>query len=389
MNFNPFHDKIGIVGGGQLGKMLIESGLPWNIEYNILDPDKTAPASRYASVFVNGSLTSREKIIELAEHSDLITYEIEHIDVETLIELKSQGKTVIPDPEILRIIQDKSLQKQFFSDNHIATSTFALFNNQDSLHSALEIVSGEKVVVKSGKGGYDGKGVWVLRRHELVSGRFDFPLDGSTYVLEQFVPNAREIAVIVARGMDGEIKSYPSCEMVFDPKLNLVDYLISPSSLNEEKEREAEELALKAVSALGGAGLFAVELFLDESDTLYVNEIAPRPHNSGHHSIEANKTSQYEQLNRILLGLPLGETDLTSPVVMMNLLGDEGISGPYVMEGLENLMQSSGTHFHWYNKAETRPGRKMGHLTVCSENVEEALAIAKNVRSRLKMKPRS
>jgi len=300
MKFNPFSQKIGIVGGGH----------------------QDMPA-----FFVNGSLTSRDKILELAKDSDILTYEIEHIDVQTLIELKDQGKVVIPDPDILRIIQDKSLQKSFYAEKHIATSPFEIFNDEDSLSEALPKIHGDKLVVKSAKGGYDGKGVWILTRSEISSSQRGFQLDGSDYVLEAFIPRAREFAVIVARGMDGETKSYPSCEMVFDPELNLVDYLISPSNISTEQEEEIEALALKAVKSLGGAGLFAVELFLDEKGFFYVNEIAPRPHNSGHHSIEANSTSQYEQLNRILLGLPLGETDLRSPVVMMNLLGDSGVTG--------------------------------------------------------------
>jgi len=384
----PFGPRIGIVGGGQLGKMLIEAGLPWNVNYNVLDPGVDAPAARYAAEFIHGSLTDREAILKLAEVSDILTYEIEHIDVETLIELEGQGKTVIPGPRILKTIQDKSLQKQFYSQNELSTTPFTLFHTIDEMRGAASDFSDEKIVVKSAKGGYDGKGVWILNRSDVQQGNVPFELNGNTFFLEQFLGHARELSVIVARNTDGDSKTYPSVEMVFDPELNLVDYLFAPANVTDEEETALRTLAHDAIDALEGVGLFAVEMFLTDEGEVFINEIAPRPHNSGHQTIEGNVTSQYEQLNRILLGLPLGETDLYSPVVMINLLGDQGVSGDYGLSGLDQFFAAKDAHLHWYNKSQTRPGRKMGHITVRASSVHEAHTTATHIRSRLKMQQR-
>ena len=382
----PFEPRIGIVGGGQLGKMLIEAGLPWNVIYNVLDPGAEAPAARYASEFVNGSLTDREAIIKLAEVSDILTYEIEHIDVDTLIELEAQGKTVIPGPGILKTIQNKSIQKQFYDQHGLSTTPFVMFHTIEEMRSATNHFSGEKIVVKSAKGGYDGKGVWILNRSDVHAGNVPIELDGSTFFLEQYLGHARELSVIVARNSSGESKTYPSVEMVFDPELNLVDYLFAPANVTEQEEIALRSLAHDAIDALGGVGLFAVEMFLTNEGEVFINEIAPRPHNSGHQTIEGNITSQYEQLNRILLGLPLGDTDLYGPVVMMNLLGEQGVYGNYELVGLDQFFTAKDAHIHWYNKSQTRPGRKMGHITVRSSSVEEAHLTATRIRSGLKMK---
>jgi 5-(carboxyamino)imidazole ribonucleotide synthase len=385
MKFNPFHQKIGIIGGGQLGKMLIESGLPWNVAYNVLDPDAHAPARRYADTFIHGPLVSKEHILGLAEISDILTYEIEHIDVETLIELKALGKRIIPDPEVLRIIQNKKFQKEFYASNNLETTQFRIVQSMNDVASAIETLSGEKFVIKSAQGGYDGKGVWIVPKSEILNGKLDLP--PMEYVVEEFVENATEIAVIVARSQDGEIEAYPCVEMEFDPKLNLVDHLFAPANISSALEDSLKDLATRAVQKLDGVGVFAVELFVDQSGAIFINEIAPRPHNSGHQTIEGNTTSQYEQLNRILLNLPLGKTDLLGPVVMMNLLGQEGVEGDYTLTGLEELFKTPKANLHWYNKTSTRPGRKMGHLTVRADSVEIALQHARKIRRALQMKP--
>ena len=366
--------------------MLIEAGFPWNVHYNVLDPGVDAPAARYASEFINGALTDREAILRLAEVSDILTYEIEHIDVDTLIELEAKGKTVIPGPKILQTIQDKSVQKQFYAEHDLSTTPFTLFRTMQEMKTAAREYSEEKIVVKSAKGGYDGKGVWIMDRSNIESGNVPFDLEGDTFFLEQYLGGARELSVIVARNADGDSKTYPSVEMVFDPQLNLVDYLFAPANVFEKEETALRTLAQNAINALDGIGLFAVEMFLTQKGEVFINEIAPRPHNSGHQTIEGNITSQYEQLNRILLGLPLGETELYGPVVMMNLLGDHGVSGDYDLTGLDQFFDAKDAHLHWYNKAQTRPGRKMGHITVRGDSVNEAHATATRIRSGLSMR---
>ncbi|MBO6515964.1 MAG: 5-(carboxyamino)imidazole ribonucleotide synthase [Bacteroidia bacterium] len=379
----PFKHQIGIIGGGQLGKMLIESGLPLNVEYNILEASTDCPSARYAKTFIQGSLMDDNKIKELAAISDVITYEIEHVNVQTLIELEQMGKTVIPSASILSIIQDKGKQKQFYAQHGLATSSFEVLNVDAARSANLDSYPGEKIVVKSCKGGYDGKGVAILTKEAVQNGDAESIFQGEV-VLEAFVEDAIELAVIVARNAQGEIRSYPVVEMVFDPEINLVDYLFAPSKMPETVQNKATELALNAISAMDGVGIFAVELFVNKAGQCLINEIAPRPHNSGHHTIEACYTSQYEQLNRIMLGLPLGETDLVSPAVMTNILGSKDLTGDYRLDGLNALMSTQGAYLHWYNKTSSKPGRKMGHFTVLDESLESAVAKSQNLRDQLK-----
>ncbi|MFM9944198.1 MAG: 5-(carboxyamino)imidazole ribonucleotide synthase [Bacteroidia bacterium] len=377
----PFEKVIGIIGGGQLGKMLIESGLPWNMQYNVLDPDPSASCKDYAKTFINAGLTDGEAIKELAKISDVLTYEIEHVNTEALLELESQGKTIIPSPSILKIIQDKGLQKKFYTDNGLPTAKYRLVAEKEDWVEVLNILEGEKIVAKLCKGGYDGKGVSICNKTDIVNGIF--PFDGPC-VLEEFIANCREIAILVAsNGI--ETLTWPSIEMNFDPKLNLVDYLFSPGNLDKATEQKASETAIAAVKALNGKGVFAVELFITPQGDVLINEIAPRPHNSGHHTIEACITSQYEQLNRILLDLPLGNTDLIKPAVMVNIIGPENSTGNYKLEGLDKAMQIPGFYLHLYKKNETRPGRKMGHYTVLAETTEEAIIKALEIKEILKI----
>ena len=377
----PFHPIIGIIGGGQLGKMLIESGMPWNLQYNVIDPDPAASCKFYANTFINSGLKDAEAIADLARISDVITYEIEHLNTEVLLELESHGKTIIPSPSILRIIQDKGLQKQFYRDNNLPTAKYRLVEKKDDWASILNLFEGDKIVAKLCKGGYDGKGVSICNKKDIEAGiiPFDEPC-----IIEEFISGCREIAILVASNSQ-ETVTWPSIEMDFDPKLNLVDLLFSPGNLDSETEQKASKIAVAAIKALNGKGVFAVELFVTPDGEVLINEIAPRPHNSGHHTIEASITSQYEQLNRILLNLPLGNTDLVKPAAMVNIIGPDDITGNYKLEGLEKAMQIPGFYLHLYKKNETRPGRKMGHYTVLADTVDEAIKKALEIKETLKI----
>lgn len=382
----PFHQTIGIVGGGQLGKMLIEAARGWNIPFAVLDPSPSAPASHYTGKFIQGSLTSREKIRELAAVSDILTFEIEHIDVQTLIELKGQGKKVIPDPEILRIIQDKGLQKLHYERAGLPTATFVLAENKEEAIDALSGFTGDRIVIKSRRGGYDGRGVAICNINDLLSGKEAFPF-AEACVLEEYFEEVTELSVIVARDSKGNVVTFPVAEMVFDPRINLVDYLFAPARISEKITEGAIQISMEAVSAMDGVGLFAVELFMDANGNIFINEIAPRPHNSGHHTIEAGYCSQYEQLLRILLDMPLGSGELRSPAVMVNIIGPEHVSGKYDLEGVDDFLAEQGVYLHMYNKPETRPGRKMGHYTVIDDSVEAAIKKAEKLRHVVRIVP--
>lgn len=376
--------QIGVIGGGQLGQKLIESTLPLNHNCIILDPDENCPSAGIAKIFIKGNLKDRDAIFSLASSSDVLTFEIENINTDALIELEKNGKKIIPSPRILQIIQDKSLQKQFLEKNSLPTSLFRVVNNKEELEKAISLFNKfSKVVVKASRGGYDGKGVQIIDTESLSNfSAFQYP-----FIVEQFINCAKEISIIVARNQKGEIVCFPSVEMVFDPSANLVDYLISPARIKKEIEITANKLARNVVEKLDGIGIFAVEMFLDENDNLYVNEIAPRPHNSGHHTIEACYTSQYEQLLRILLELPLGNVDAICPAIMVNILGPNNYTGPYQLANPEKLFEVDRVYLHLYGKKETSPKRKLGHITILANTVEEALNKMNDVKKYLEIKP--
>ncbi|MES2619168.1 MAG: 5-(carboxyamino)imidazole ribonucleotide synthase [Bacteroidota bacterium] len=380
----PSTKKIGIIGGGQLGKMLIEAGQPWNIHYTILETEE-APAASIANHHIVGKLSDAQKIKELAAVCDVLTYEIEHINIEALQELEAAGTTIIPSPKILEIIQDKGLQKLFFSHHGIPTTDFELVDNATEWADKLIKLKGEKVAAKLRKGGYDGKGVALVNKKEMLNAYNMIPF-GEAAVLEEFVENAIELSVIVARNAKGQILTFPTVEMQFDPEANLVEFLFAPADITPEIDEKAKRIAMDTVNKLEGVGLFAVELFLDKDQQIFVNEIAPRPHNSGHHTIEACYTSQYEQLNRILLNMPLGSTELIQPAAMLNLLGAEGVNGAYEITGLENILAMEGVFVHLYNKATTKPKRKMGHITILGNTVAEVKEKAGKVKQWLGMR---
>jgi 5-(carboxyamino)imidazole ribonucleotide synthase len=378
--------RIGIIGGGQLGKMLIEAAQPLNIYCNILENDAHAPASRIADAQIVGSLTDGDKIRELAAISDVLTYEIEHVGVDTLHQLEAEGKLIIPSPKILEIIKDKGLQKQFYADNGIPTAPFVLVDSPAHWAEALQKAGFTKFAAKSRTDGYDGKGVALCNTADILSGKTPIPFDGPC-MLEAFIECEKELSVIVARDREGNTTTFPLVEMEFDPIANLVEYLACPAQVSGVIEEEASRLATLTIDKMQGVGIFAVEMFLDKEGIVLVNEVAPRPHNSGHHTIEACYTSQYEQLLRILAGLPLGPTTLIQPAVMLNLLGAEGFSGKYRLQGIEEVMTMPGVYIHLYNKKESRPMRKMGHVSIIAPTLDEAKQKATFVKNTLTFIP--
>lgn len=379
---SPF--TIGIIGGGQLGRMFIENALKMNVRCAVLENDENCPAALVAHHFLKGALTDEAAIRQLAAVSDVLTYEIEHINTEALLKLEAEGKKIIPSPRILQIIHDKGLQKQFYRNNGIPTADFRLVNRPEEWLFAAESMGVDRFAAKLCKGGYDGKGVALLSTAQLREGKAAIPFDAPA-MIEAFVDCEKELSVIVARGLDGSTVSFPVVEMEFDPVANLVTFLFSPAEVEHHIEEQAQQIAMDAITKLNGYGLFAVEMMLDKQGNILVNEIAPRPHNSGHQTIEGNFSSQYDQLLRVLLELPLGSTDVILPSAMINVLGGEGFSGTYQMEGIEKIMSLPGVYVHLYEKKESRPMRKLGHITVLADTVKDVKEKANFVRNTVKI----
>jgi 5-(carboxyamino)imidazole ribonucleotide synthase len=370
--------KLAILGGGQLGKMLIQEAVNWNTEIHILDPDKDAPCKNLAASFTCGSLQDFDTVVAFAQNADVVTIEIEHVNVDALEHLEKQGKKVYPQPALLRMIQDKGLQKQFYRQNGIPTADYVLVENKRELESH---VAAFPFMQKLRKGGYDGKGVTPLRNEKDLEKAFDAPS-----VLEKFVDFQKEISVIVARNASGEIKSFPVVDMEFNPEANLVEFLFSPADISPDVELKAQHIAQEVARHLEIVGVLAVEMFVTKDNQVLVNEIAPRPHNSGHQTIEGNYTSQYEQHLRAIFNLPLGSTDIIQPSVMINLLGEKGFEGDAVYEGMEHCLNIEGVYIHLYGKKITKPFRKMGHVTVLNKDLNVARKLANEVKSSLKVK---
>lgn len=373
---------IGIIGGGQLGKMLLEQTMLWQVPTVVLDQDIQCSAAPYTHELVIGSITDADAIEVLAKKSDIVTFEIEHINVAKLDALHQQGKKIIPFPSVLNIIKDKSKQKLFYQQHQIPTAPFVIVDNKQALveHLAYLKQYHDKVAVKTCTGGYDGKGVFITTIDELETNINIIPFDDALMV-ESFVNYTKELAVIVAKDTKGNIKTYPCIEMEFDEQSNLVAFLISPAAIDESIENKAQQIALQAVAAFDSPGLFAVELFLTEDNDVLVNEIAPRPHNSAHHTIEGFYTSQYEQLIRILLDMPLGNTDMIMPCAMINIVGTEKGSGHYKLKHWESLNSMNGIYVHLYGKQESKPNRKLGHITIIHPDRTKVLELAQKVRT--------
>lgn len=372
--------KIGILGGGQLGKMLIQAASAWDIDIYVLDPTDDCPASKLATKFVKGDFKDYESVYNFGKLVDLITIEIEHVNTDALLRLKEEGTTIYPDPQTLKIIQDKGKQKNFFKDNNLKSANYKIYEDHEAILSDIE--EGKlnlPFVQKVCRFGYDGRGV------QLVNSKKDLDnlLKGQS-IVEDLVDIGKELSVIVCRNKLGEIKTYDPFEMEFNKNANLVEYLISPARVDADSRQIAIDLAEKTIKAFELVGVLAVEMFLDKDHNILINEVAPRPHNSGHHTIETALTSQYEQHIRAIMGLPLGSTDLMINSVMVNILGEDGFSGNVVYEGLEKCIKLDGVKVHIYGKKQTKPFRKMGHVTIIDKNIDNALKKADIVKHTLR-----
>jgi len=374
--------KLGIIAGGQLAKMLIHEASRWGIVSYVMDMEENCPAGEVASVFVKGSRFDFDSVYNFGKMVDLLTFEIESVNIDALLKLKSDGLKIVPDPAIIKLIQDKGLQKDFYLKNNIPTSPFKLYDSKEDI---IENIKSNKLsfpfVQKLRKGGYDGRGVAVINSSMDIEDL----LDGES-VIEEKVDIFKEIAVIVARNEKGDVRCFPPVEMVFDKDANLVERLISPANISNEETEECTAIASKLVELLGMAGVLAVEFFISQNGKILVNEIAPRPHNSGHHTIESIVTSQYEQHLRAILNLPLGSTQIKMPAVMLNILGEKGYEGPVMYEGLVECMAIEGAKIHLYGKKITKPFRKMGHVTIISNKLEDAIFKADQVKNLIKVK---
>ncbi len=370
---NPQDMVIGILGGGQLAKMSAQAARKLGFSVKVLDPTPGCPASMVAEQ-VLGSFRDREDIRKFLQGCHVITFDIEHVET-TILKEFSETIKIIPSPDVLSLIQDKLEQRRAYQKAGLPIPKFVEIKTPEDLKTLLPCVQ------KSITGGYDGRGTTILRSEEDLSKALPCPS-----FVEEYLDLEKELGVMVVRSEKGEVALYDVVEMVFHPEGNLLDFLFCPADIDPSLAEEAKELALEAVKAINGFGLFGVELFLDKKGKLYVNEIAPRPHNSGHHTIEACYTSQFEQHIRVITGLPLGSTRLLSPAVMINLLGEEGYFGKPRYEGLEKALAIPGVSVHIYGKRETFPLRKMGHVTILGETTEEALAKARQVKKLLKIK---
>lgn len=356
--------------------MLIQSGIDFNIPFAVLDPDPDAPCARLAE-FHCGKLTDYDTVMNFGSRCDIITIEIENVNTAALKDLAAKGKQVLPDPATIEIIQDKRLQKEFYRVNGIPTAEYHLTDDASQVREHRGFLP---FVNKLGREGYDGKGVQIIRSENDLDNAFDGP-----GLVEKLVDFDKEIAVIVARNGAGEIKTFPAVEMVFHPVQNLVEYLFAPADLNIEIADRADSIARDIIAKLNMTGLLAVEMFVTRDGEVLVNEIAPRPHNSGHQTIEANMTSQYEQHLRSILGLPLGDTTAIMPSAMINLLGEPGHSGPARYQGFQDVMSMPGVFVHLYGKKITKPFRKMGHVTILEEDMAALKRKATFIKETLKV----
>lgn len=365
--------RIGIIGGGQLGRMMVMAGQRLGCTCVVLDPTPGSPAGQVAGHQIVGDYHDPAKLRELAEACDVTTFDIEDIDTETLIELGREGCRIRPDPQVLAVIQDKLTQKETLAAAGIPTAPFVPMPKPEPGSFAA---FGYPLVQKARRGGYDGHGVAVMRGREDFGAHLPVPS-----LVERFIPATKEIAVLMARALDGDWRCYPPVEMCMRPGKNLLDMLLAPASIDPVTAAAAEDLARRTVETLGGVGVFGIELFLTAEGKLLVNEVAPRTHNSGHHTIEANVTDQFEQHLRAILGLPLGATDQLCPAAMINLLGAPGHRGRPLIKGLAAALAIPGVGVHIYGKAATAPFRKMGHVTVLDQDIAEAQRKAEQVRA--------
>ena len=373
--------KLGILGGGQLGKMLLQATSKLNVETHVLDPNDQCPASKLCHTFVKGDFNNYEDVYAFGQQVDVLTIEIENVNVDALKALEKLGKQINPSPGIIEMIQDKGAQKEYYENESLPTAPFKIYKNANEIKKAI-INKDLKLpfIQKLRTEGYDGRGVLVVKDESDLKDLFDKPS-----IVEEKVNIDKELAIIVARNGEGEVATFPVVEMEFNEKANLVEFLFSPADISEKIEKKAAKIARKLANSLELQGILAIEMFLDKKGKLVINESAPRPHNSGHHTIEGNTTSQYEQHLRSILNLPLGNTDTLYPAVMVNLLGEDGHTGNARYKGLNKVLKISGVHVHLYGKKMTKPFRKMGHVTIVDKKLDKAKDKARTVQKNLKV----
>jgi len=377
VNYFSSKFRLGVLGGGQLGKMLLSETQKFDIFTVILDGSMQAPCAQICNEFHQGDLMDYETVYNFGKKVDLLTIEIEHVNINALLKLEEEGLKIYPQPRVLQIIQHKGRQKDFFVKNNIPTSPHKRFS---SLKELKKVEFDFPFVWKSAQFGYDGTGVKIVKNKTDLNS-----LSDTECIVENLIPFKNELAVIVARNNNDEIKTYPVVEMEFHPEANQVEYVICPARVSDEIAKKAREIALKVAESFKHIGLLAVEMFQTENNEILVNEVAPRTHNSGHYSIEASYTSQFEQHVRSILNLPLGNTASKVAGIMVNLVGAEGFSGNVVYEGMEDILKMAGVTPHIYGKKETRPYRKMGHVTIVNNNLEEARKIAEKVKNTIRV----
>jgi 5-(carboxyamino)imidazole ribonucleotide synthase len=368
--------KVGILGGGQLGRMLLQAAANFDVTTYVLENDPQCPSAHLCHHFTLGDIQNYDQVYAFGKNLDAITIEIEAVNVAALEQLEKEGVKVYPTPSAIKIIKNKILQKQFYHQHEIPTSPFYVTSHSTEL---LQHISFLPAVHKLGEGGYDGKGVQVINNESEIELGFNAPS-----VLEKKVKIAKEIALIVGMNAGGKTIIYPPAEMIFDPVYNLLDYQLSPAKLDEKILWKAQAMARKVVTELKSPGLFAVELFVDQQGDVFVNETAPRVHNSGHHTIEANYSSQYDMLWRILLNYPLGNPNEILPSAIVNIIGAPGYTGDVLYEGLEEVLAMDNVFVHLYGKKQTKPGRKMGHVTIISNDYLDLTHKANKIKHTLK-----
>ncbi|WP_298502051.1 5-(carboxyamino)imidazole ribonucleotide synthase [uncultured Maribacter sp.] len=381
MNYFSSNFKLGILGGGQLGKMMLYETRKLDIYTKVLESSKDAPCKIACNEFVLGDLLDYDAVYNFGKNVDVLTIEIENVNIKALEKLEDEGVKVYPPTKALKIIQNKATQKLFYTDNTIPTAAFSRFAYTSEIKDSIEN-GGLKLpfVWKAAQFGYDGQGVKVVRQIEDLNN-----LPNVECIAEEMVPFKNELSVIVARSASGEVVTYPVVEMEFHPEANQVEYVICPARINEDVAKKAQEIALKVSNKIQQVGLLAVEMFQTEDDQILVNEVAPRPHNSGHQTIEASYTNQFEQHIRAILNLPLGNTENKVPGIMVNLVGAEGHTGDVVYKNMENILKLEGVTPHIYGKKQTRPFRKMGHVTIVNKDLKKARAIAQKVKETIKV----
>jgi len=370
--------KVGILGGGQLGRMLLQEAANYPVTVSVMEKDPSCPAAKLCHDFTIGDITNYDDVLAFGKDLDAITIEIENVNVEALFELEKRGCRVYPTPTALSTIKNKIHQKEFYKKNEIPSPDFHVVNSREELKNHSSFLP---AVNKLAMGGYDGKGVQIIKDESELSLGFDAPS-----ILEKMVKIDKEIAITVAVADDKSTAIYPPVEMVFDQTLNLLDYQICPANIDDKTLWKAEAIAIKVARNMDSAGIFAIEMFADKEGNVLVNETAPRVHNSGHHTIEAHYSSQFDMLWRIILGYPLGNTNKIMSSIMINLLGEDGYSGATYYEGLNEVLSIPNAFVHLYGKAETKSGRKMGHATILSNDNQELLHQANKIKHTLKVK---